>query len=228
MAVTRSAKRRKIDGGSGDDSGGENLYWSSMGGGGPSDIVTMVAAMQKEMEGMQRRMAEMEGRVKDLKESNKIIEKRLSYIEKNKKLKVESKINDLNKRIKKDRHKVRRVVDAMYNRIQKSLTYHRYLIKNQQWKNPVPIIPSSYWASNGYDEETAADLKELVKKIRGGTKYLRVDGERGRIGVSRSHDGRIIPYDDVLLPQWKGGWGWIDCASWNILPSFIFHCFHLC
>jgi len=89
--------------------------------------------------------------------------------------------------------------------IKSALKYHRNLTRNQNnWVNPVPRVPSSYWISNGYDDNEVEDMKALVRNIRDETRHMRVDGDDGRIVLRvPTADQLIIPHDAAFLPHWE-------------------------
>mmetsp|Transcript_15071 Transcript_15071/g.24522 ORF Transcript_15071/g.24522 Transcript_15071/m.24522 type:complete len:466 (+) Transcript_15071:305-1702(+) len=89
--------------------------------------------------------------------------------------------------------------------IKSALKYHRNLTRNQNnWVNPVPRVPSSYWISNGYDDNEVEDMKALVRNIRDETRHMRVDGDDGRIVLRvPTADQLIIPHDAAFLLYWK-------------------------
>ena len=192
MVETRSAKKRKINDASSGNAGCEHGQ-SSAGdskidsGDESSDVIQIMKAMQKEMKKMQRKMGKMEKRLR-MAESQMCVDN-------------EGLANDIME-LHNDQHETWKDTRA----IKSALKYHRNLTRNQNnWVNPVPRVPSSYWISNGYDDNEAEIMKALVRNIREETSHMRLDGLDGRILLRvPTADQLIIPHDAAFLPYWEG------------------------
>ena len=192
-----SIKKRKIaDEGSNNDDNGVDSDESS--------TAAMIAEMREHMMCMKNKMDGMQSEMDGMKS-------RLS------------RMDELEKKCQQQEEKFN-ILEERCDSLQRSV---EILSKESTWEYSAPPIPTSHWTGLGFDEEYIEDMLELAIGIKRYTCELR-SGKYHEISLGEEtqednlNGGRIMQFDDLLLPHWKELANAIQLSPSNAFESKVF------
>jgi len=171
-----STKKRRIADGSNDNIGL---------GSDEASTAAIIAEMKEHLMCMQNKMDGMQSEMDGMKS-------RLSHMD------------ELEKKCQRQEGKCN-ILEDKCDSLQRSI---EILNEENKWEYSAPPIPTSHWTSLDFDADYIDDMEELVKEIKSYASELR-SGVYHEIDLGEEtpednlNGGRILQYDDILLPHWR-------------------------